>query len=1246
MVNKLLIHANINLNIVDGETIWFSNIINIFIQGGIEIIYISNYKIINDSNLRNIENKSKFNLINPIKKLNPMETLKKIEEYGNKVKAIILRSNLILNIINENWNLLNKTIIYGLDIHLNNIKKLNNKFKKVWTSSEKLKKLFETNEINKINIVPIVSYKYDFNLPKRSDNEIRLIYTGTLRQNENIIEIIEEFQRMHNEHPEVVLKIVYGKINGNSKFINKINNYINNPIKGITFKYNLSHKDTCYEIATSNIGICFHKNGQFSTKLKEYQLYGLKNAEYNNINNNIINIINNNNNKILSVLDRYIKGKLEKYTDILNNKLNCDTMIFESSIKNHVKINTDNYKNYQIILWQNTLNKIPPKKINQKYIYIFHNQCDWSNKEIKNNLIENNNLIDKYIFVSDNIKKSFEKNILIPINSYVIEYQLDKIENDKKEIKGLFVSCGSYNELNGHFELINEFIKLDKNPNKLEIYGNITDIEYYNKLKKYIDENDLFNINLFEYSDSYFDRLKESEYFCLFSKDEEYSYSILEAIALNKKIICTKECVSFSQIEWYPNKIIHNLNNSLYDWFSINNNDFIPYKNNINCLKNIIYENNKSKIGKYIVNNIEDVLNDLKSKKNINKKNGYSFLIRIKNEEETIKKCILDIVDIADEIIVVDNNSTDKTLSIILELEKMYDNIFVYQYHINVPRYGIEHIENNRKIDINKNNTLTNYYNWTESKSTYDKKIKWDGDFYCIRQNLINLLNKYRNYNQDKIAIWFSGLTLFIHNDDKFIKNESYYNEYRLFLNNETDIWSNNIVDDKNYGETSYHFSIKCKINEYFLEPVFIEIKNTSKDEFASKSFLDIDDKRDNIDYNILYSLANNISNNNITKINEIYDIYQYYNLFSKNNNIYINYENRNKIEYDDFLFFKKKEFILLSIDSFGWAFDNISQKIKKYCENNNKIVKIATYPELSSKINNNYSKEKYRENYEYCNIDLDIIDHVIFFWYSGSNIDILKYIENKKNIKSINLAIYDYSVWINNNNKYDEKIFFNNINYFFEKIHNFFYACPKIYELINENIINNKNIKGYPCYDGVDSTLFKYYGYEQNIYTKEKLIIGWIGNSDPATHGINKGFQIIKKIIDKNNDKYEFNPQDSYTKNKIKHSEIPEYIKNIDIIVCFSIAEGTPNQILEASSCGKCWISTKVGIVEELYYTINDNPTGILIERNEEELESALLHLYNNRNLIVNYGQNGRKAIEMDWDWSIKSLQILKATE
>ena len=60
-----------------------------------------------------------------------------------------------------------------------------------------------------------------------------------------------------------------------------INYFIRNGVKGITFKHNLSHKDSCYEIATSDIGICWCKNGwgdngEISTTVKEYDMYSLE----------------------------------------------------------------------------------------------------------------------------------------------------------------------------------------------------------------------------------------------------------------------------------------------------------------------------------------------------------------------------------------------------------------------------------------------------------------------------------------------------------------------------------------------------------------------------------------------------------------------------------------------------------------------------------------------------------------------------------------------------------------------------------------------------------------------------------------------------------------------------------------------------------------------------------------------------------------------------------------------------------
>ena len=195
--------------------------------------------------------------------------------------------------------------------------------------------------------------KYDFNLPERNDNEIRLIYCGTLRDEENILEIIEEFQKIHNERPEVLLKIVYNKIHGAQTFNDKINIFIKNGIKGITFKNNLSHRDTCYEIATSDIGICWPKNGwgdngEVSSNKKKYEMYGKEIISNIHLLNSVgiifiksknqFNLLQKNKyykflKKIIIIANYDIENLNSKYTLI-----KCDEIKFNEKIIDYIKI--------------------------------------------------------------------------------------------------------------------------------------------------------------------------------------------------------------------------------------------------------------------------------------------------------------------------------------------------------------------------------------------------------------------------------------------------------------------------------------------------------------------------------------------------------------------------------------------------------------------------------------------------------------------------------------------------------------------------------------------------------------------------------------------------------------------------------------------------------------------------------------------------------------------------------------------
>ena len=51
------------------------------------------------------------------------------------------------------------------------------------------------------------------------------------------------------------------------------------------------------------------------------------------------------------------------------------------------------------------------------------------------------------------------------------------------------------------------------------------------------------------------------------------------------------------------------------------------------------------------------------------------------------------------------------------------------------------------------------------------------------------------------------------------------------------------------------------------------------------------------------------------------------------------------------------------------------------------------------------------------------------------------------------------------------------------------------------------------------------------------------------------------------------------------------------------------------------------LGWLVQYIILLEDNPTGIIIKKNEKAFKDALMKLYNNRELIVEYGRNGTKS-------------------
>jgi hypothetical protein len=390
-----------------------------------------------------------------------------------------------------------------MDIHIDQIKRLNNKFKFIWCQSDLFKNLYIKAGINDklIKVKEPIGYKYDFVIPKRNDNNIILIYSGTLRDEENILEIIEEFSKIHEKRPKILLKIIYGKIHGNKKFVDTMNEIIKNGVTGITFKNNLSHRDTCYEIATSHIGICWRKNkwgenGEISTKVKEYKTYGL------NICFDLTNIY-----VLNDILGKTILGNNFL---IINDNLSYEYLYIES----YSKVN----KNTPI---QISIDKtiLPESSLLLNNEYLTPNYIDniiWKNFKLLN--IEGDSIKEvKITKIKRDDIKCFDK-------SYLINHKLERIK----------------------------FTNLKTFDNKIAYIG---DIFTFNSLKDiinidYISKNDIESIVPSKYDmlfcESTWHGIDESWSGC-FTKfeDKKYSKSLYEVVNLFKSN--GKKCVYYNK---------------------------------------------------------------------------------------------------------------------------------------------------------------------------------------------------------------------------------------------------------------------------------------------------------------------------------------------------------------------------------------------------------------------------------------------------------------------------------------------------------------------------------------------------------------------------------------------------------------------------------------------------------------------------------------------------------------------------
>ena len=176
----------------------------------------------------------------------------------------------------------------------------------------------------------------------------------------------------------------------------------------------------------------------------------------------------------------------------------------------------------------------------------------------------------------------------------------------------------------------------------------------------------------------------------------------------------------------------------------------------------------------------------------------------------------------------------------------------------------------------------------------------------------------------------------------------------------------------------------------------------------------------------------------------------------------------------------------------------------------------------------------------------------------------------------------------------------------------------------------------------GVDTKKFIPINLERfNNVEERELVVGWVGNSNWNGAKDHKGINtIIKPAIEelrKEGYKIKLETIDK-EENFVAHDDMPEFYKTIDVYVCASINEGTPNPVLEAMACGTAIISTDVGIVPEVFG--EKQKEYILKERSKDELKYKIKQLLKNKSTIQELSKENLESVR-NWTWDNKCKQF-----
>lgn len=153
---------------------------------------------------------------------------------------------------------------------------------------------------------------------------------------------------------------------------------------------------------------------------------------------------------------------------------------------------------------------------------------------------------------------------------------------------------------------------------------------------------------------------------------------------------------------------------------------------------------------------------------------GISFILRIKNEQETLKECIQSLrnIKVPHEIIVLLNQCTDSSAQIIRDELEYNSNIKIHHYDVPLSRAGYE----NLCTDAKSRHSLTYYWNLGPMLSKYPWMFDWDGDFV-----MTNPIKEYLASNAWNQANTPAGVRFHAVDDDGVMHGQEYLFSHHFY---------------------------------------------------------------------------------------------------------------------------------------------------------------------------------------------------------------------------------------------------------------------------------------------------------------------------------------------------------------------------------------------------------------------------------------------------------------------------------